>query len=67
MKRVTPQSIANDIVGVQPLSQATGYAFALRYSYSGIRPHKTKERIIDIQSRWDARCKRRLLDEIEKL
>jgi len=34
-RRAFPQLIGKDIVGVQPLKQPTGYAFALRYSYSG--------------------------------
>ena len=34
-RRAFPQLIAKDIVGVQPLSQPVGYAFALRYHYAG--------------------------------
>lgn len=34
-RRAFPQLIGKDIVGVQPLSQPTGYAFALRYHYVG--------------------------------
>jgi hypothetical protein len=34
-RRAFPLLVAKDIVGVQPLSQPTGYAFALRYHFSG--------------------------------
>lgn len=34
-RRAFAHLIGKDIVGVQPLSQPTGYAFALRYSYEG--------------------------------
>ena len=34
-RRAFPYLIAKDVVGVQPLSQPVGYAFALRYHYAG--------------------------------
>jgi len=34
-RRAFPIMIGKDIVGVQPMSQPTGYAFALRYHYAG--------------------------------
>jgi hypothetical protein len=34
-RRAFPQLIGKDIIGVQPMTQPTGYAFALRYHYVG--------------------------------
>jgi len=34
VRRIFPNLLANEIVGVQPLSMPTGYAYALRYSYA---------------------------------
>lgn len=33
VRRVFPNLLANEIVGIQPLSTPTGYAYALRYAY----------------------------------
>lgn len=41
VRRIFPNLLANEIVGVQPLKQPTGYVYALRYMYSdaaGIDP-----------------------------
>ena len=35
VRRIFPSLVANQIVGVQPMQQPTGYAFALRYGYGG--------------------------------
>lgn len=35
VRRIFPNLLANDIVGVQPMNGPTGYAYALRYSYEG--------------------------------
>lgn len=35
VRRIFPNLLANDIVGVQPMNGPTGFAFALRYSYEG--------------------------------
>lgn len=35
VRRIFPNLLANEIVGVQPLNGPTGYAYALRYSYEG--------------------------------
>lgn len=35
VRRIFPNLIANEIVGVQPLAGPTGYAYALRYAYEG--------------------------------
>ena len=37
VRRIMPNLLANDIVGVQPLNGPTGYAYALRYSYEGAK------------------------------
>ena len=34
VRRIFPQLLAHQIVGVQPLASPTGYAYALRYAYS---------------------------------
>src|ERR1035437_3271484 len=34
VRRIMPNLLAHDLVGVQPLAMPTGYAFALRYSYA---------------------------------
>jgi hypothetical protein len=33
MRRIYPELISHDIVGVQPMSEPTGFAFALRHQY----------------------------------
>jgi hypothetical protein len=33
VRRIFPNLLANEIVGVQPMSMPTGYAYALRYAY----------------------------------
>lgn len=35
VRRIFPSLVANQIVGVQPMSMPTGFAFALRYGYGG--------------------------------
>ena len=35
VRRIFPNLLANEIVGVQPLSGPTGYAYALRFNYQG--------------------------------
>lgn len=35
VRRIFPNLLANEIVGVQSLTAPTGYAYALRYAYSG--------------------------------
>ena len=35
VRRIFPNLLANEIVGVQALQNPTGYAYALRYAYSG--------------------------------
>ena len=35
VRRIFPNLLANEIVGVQSMSAPTGYAYALRYAYSG--------------------------------
>lgn len=45
-RRVFPQLIGKDLVGVQPLTQPTGYAFALRYHYAGNTTGNGANRVI---------------------
>jgi hypothetical protein len=35
VRRIFPNLLANEIVGVQPMNGPTGFAFALRYAYEG--------------------------------
>lgn len=37
VRRIFPNLLANEIVGVQPMNGPTGYAYALRYSYEGAK------------------------------
>lgn len=37
VRRILPNLLANEIVGTQPLSGPTGYAYALRYAYEGAK------------------------------
>jgi len=45
-RRAFPMMIGKDIVGVQPMSQPTGYAFALRYHYVGNTTGNGANRVI---------------------
>ncbi len=40
-RRAYPSMIANQIVGVQPMSQPSGFVFALKYKY--VKPKKKKK------------------------
>lgn len=37
VRRIFPNLLANDIVGVQPMTGPTGYAFAIRFGYEGAK------------------------------
>lgn len=41
IRRITPMSIANQIVGVQPMSGPAGQIFKMKYMYS--TPEKSEE------------------------
>ena len=45
-RRAFPQMIGKDIVGVQPMKQPTGYAFALRYHFVGNTTGNGANRVI---------------------
>jgi hypothetical protein len=45
-RRAFPQMIGKDIVGVQPMKQPTGYAFALRYHFVGNTAGNGSNRVI---------------------
>lgn len=36
VRRIFPNLLANEVVGVQPMNAPTGYAYALRYAYGGV-------------------------------
>ncbi len=36
-RRIFPQLLANNVVGIQPTNRSTGHAYALRYSYAGVQ------------------------------
>ncbi len=45
-RRAFPMLIGKDIVGVQPMSQPTGYAFALRYHFVGNKAGNGSNRVL---------------------
>ena len=55
--RIFPESIAKDLIDVQPMTQTTGSIFALKYHFSSNR--KSSKQMEDIQNRWDDRKKKR--------
>ena len=48
VRRIMPNLLANEIVGVQPISAPTGYAYALRYTYGKDSVQSSTER-----GKWD--------------
>lgn len=58
VRTITPQLIAQQLTGVQPLANNSGLLFALKQRY-GLK--RTSLEAQDIQERWDARVQKRTL------